>query len=181
MVRRRDIISHRSGLSNIRRRRHLDLANNIVYEHAQTAKLFSKSIATVSMAPPQRALITVTSAHASLFPASYEKGNCDTHRLAVIFRLTESPGMFLNEGLHPFKVFMEAGFDVDFGSETGTYQPDWQTQTEQFLPDEDRHDWEDPESEFRIKLGAILKPCNVEPDEVLLETALGYRYVIKCF
>jgi hypothetical protein len=56
---------------------------------------------------PRRALIAITSAHASLFQGK------------------ETTGMFVSEALHPFKVLREAGFEVDLASETGTYVADW--------------------------------------------------------
>ncbi|OJD30304.1 chaperone protein hsp31 [Diplodia corticola] len=95
------------------------------------------------MAPPRRALIAITSAHAPLYADGKETG------------------LFITEALHPFNVFKEAGFEVDLVSETGTYQPDWLSQQNEWLPDEDRKVWEDPNSEFRSKLDKLLKPTDV--------------------
>ncbi|KKY21054.1 putative chaperone protein hsp31 [Diplodia seriata] len=96
------------------------------------------------MAPPRKALIAITSAHAPLYPDGKETG------------------LFITEALHPFNVFKAAGFEVDLVSETGTYQPDWLSQQADWLPDEDRKVWEDRSSEFRGKLDKLLKPSDVD-------------------
>lgn len=98
--------------------------------------------------PPRRAIIAVTSAHAPLYPEGKETG------------------LFITEALHPYKVFREAGFEVDLVSETGTYQADWLSSTKKWLPEEDRKIWEDESSEFRKKLDAGLKPGDFNPDNV---------------
>ncbi|KAJ5675516.1 hypothetical protein N7462_008413 [Penicillium macrosclerotiorum] len=92
---------------------------------------------------PRKALIAITSAHAPLYPEGKETG------------------LFITEALHPFKVFKEAGFEVDLVSETGTYQPDWLSEQKDWLPDEDRAIWEDHSSEFRSKLDNLLKPSDI--------------------
>ncbi|KAF2731861.1 hypothetical protein EJ04DRAFT_566532 [Polyplosphaeria fusca] len=83
------------------------------------------------MAPPRKALIAITSAHAPLYPEGKETG------------------LFITEALHPFNVFKDAGFEVDLVSETGTYQADWLSETKDWLPEEDKKVWEDHSSEFR--------------------------------
>lgn len=75
-------------------------------------------------------------------------------------------GLFITEALHPFRVFRDAGFEVDLVSETGTYQPDWLSQQKDWLPDEDRKIWEDHSSEFRSKLDHLLKPEDVDWSKV---------------
>ncbi|KAI8716625.1 hypothetical protein NCS52_00956700 [Fusarium sp. LHS14.1] len=72
------------------------------------------------MAPPKKALIAITSAHAPL----YEGG--------------KETGLFITEALHPFNVFKQAGFETDLVSETGTCQPDWLSTTKDWLPEKDR-------------------------------------------
>ncbi|KAF9875436.1 hypothetical protein CkaCkLH20_07256 [Colletotrichum karsti] len=99
------------------------------------------------MAPPKKALIAVTSAHAPLYPKGQETG------------------LFITEALHPFNVFRSSGFDVDLVSETGTYQPDWLSQQPDWLPDKDRKVWEDHQSEFRSKLDKLLKPQDIDPEQ----------------
>ena len=100
------------------------------------------------MAPPRRALIAITSAHAPLYPEGKETG------------------LFVTEALHPFKVFRDAGFEVDLVSETGRYQPDWLSLTADWLPEEDKKVWEDHSSEFRSKLDKLLKPSDIKAEEV---------------
>ncbi len=98
------------------------------------------------MAPPRRALIAVTSAHAPLYPDGKETG------------------LFITEALHPFNVFRKAGFEVDIVSETGTYQPDWLSQQSDWLKDQDKKDWEDTNSDFRKALDKGYKPGDLDPD-----------------
>lgn len=100
------------------------------------------------MAPPRKAVIAVSSAHAPLYPEGKETG------------------LFITEALHPFKVFKKAGFDVDLVSENGTYSPDWLSQQKDWLPDEDRAVWEDHSSEFRSKLDKLLNPGDIKPENV---------------
>lgn len=100
------------------------------------------------MAPPKKALIAVTSAHAPLYPEGKETG------------------LFITEALHPFNVFKKAGFEVDLVSETGSYEPDWLSQQKDWLPDEDRKVWEDHSSEFRSKLDKLYKPNDLDAKNV---------------
>lgn len=100
------------------------------------------------MAPPRKALITVTSAHAPLYPEGKETG------------------LFITEALHPFNVFRAAGFEVDLVSETGSYSPDWLSQQKEWLPEEDKLVWEDHSSEFRSKLDKLLKPADIDWSKV---------------
>jgi D-lactate dehydratase len=72
----------------------------------------------------------------------------------------------VTEALHPFNVFRKAGFQVDLVSETGSYQADWLSTTKDWLPEEDRKVWEDPNSEFRKKLDAHLKPSDFKHEDV---------------
>ena len=85
------------------------------------------------MSPPRRAVIAITSATAPL-----HDGN--------------PTGFFISEGLHPFQVFKEAGFEVDVVSEKGTYVEDWLSQQPSFLNGEDKKQWEDKSGEFRQKV-----------------------------
>jgi putative intracellular protease/amidase len=55
------------------------------------------------MAPECKALIAVTSIYIPLYPDG------------------KKTGLFITEALHLFKVFKNAGFEVDLVSETGTY------------------------------------------------------------
>ena len=74
--------------------------------------------------------------------------------------------MFITEALHPYTVFKEHGFDVDFVSETGTYDPDWLSQQGDWLKGEDKDAWEGKTGEFRAKLDGLAKAGDVDPDKV---------------
>lgn len=109
------------------------------------------------MAPPRKAVIAVSSAHAPLYPEGKETG------------------LFITEALHPFNVFKKAGFEVDLVSENGTYSPDWLSQQKDWLPDADRAVWEDHSSEFRSKLDKLLKPSNIKPENVRYLAILSHQ------
>lgn len=106
---------------------------------------------------PRKALIAVTSAHAPLYPEGKETG------------------VFVSEALHPYKVFREAGLDVDLVSETGKYQADWLSLTKEYLDGEDKKIWEDKSSEFRSKMDNLLKPNDVDPSKVSSHVLDGRR------
>jgi putative intracellular protease/amidase len=96
------------------------------------------------MSRPRRALISVTSASATLFDGK------------------ETTGLFISEALHPYKVLRAAGFEVDLASETGTYTPDWLSQRPDFLNGDDLTTWNDTDSEFRKKLDSMPKASELD-------------------
>ncbi|KAF7534728.1 hypothetical protein G7054_g5963 [Neopestalotiopsis clavispora] len=96
------------------------------------------------MSPQRRALISITSAQATLFNG------------------TETTGLFISEALHPYNVLRAAGFEVDLASETGSYTPDWLSQQPDFLHGEDLKTWEDTNSEFRQKLDNMPKAADLD-------------------
>ncbi|KAI0096004.1 class I glutamine amidotransferase-like protein [Nemania sp. FL0031] len=96
------------------------------------------------MSPPRRALIAVTSAHATLFEGK------------------ETTGLFIGEALHPFQVLKAAGFEVDLASETGSYTADWLSQQPDFLNGDDLTTWNDTTSEFRQKLDNMPKAADLD-------------------
>ena len=96
------------------------------------------------MAPARRALISITSASATLFQGK------------------ETTGLFISEALHPFKVLTAAGFEVDLASETGSYTPDWLSQQPDFLNGEDLDIWNDKNSDFRKKLDNMPKASELD-------------------
>ncbi|KAL7796284.1 class I glutamine amidotransferase-like protein [Trichoderma afarasin] len=97
------------------------------------------------MAPlPKRAVITVTSAKADLFNGK------------------ETTGVFISEALHPFRVFRDAGFEVDLVSETGKYTPDWLSLQADFLNGSDKEMYDDLQSEFRQKLDNMPTPSELD-------------------
>jgi putative intracellular protease/amidase len=96
------------------------------------------------MTPPRRALISITSAQASLFNGK------------------ETTGLFISEALHPYNVLRTAGFEVDLASETGTYTPDWLSQQPDFLNGNDLTTWNDVNSEFRKKLDNMSRAADLD-------------------
>ncbi|KAI6752299.1 hypothetical protein HG530_013668 [Fusarium avenaceum] len=96
------------------------------------------------MSPPRRALISITSATATLFNGK------------------ETTGLFISEALHPYNVLVAAGFEVDLASETGTYTPDWLSQQPDFLKGDDLSIWNDTNSDFRKKLDNMPKASEVD-------------------
>lgn len=96
------------------------------------------------MSPPRRALISITSAQASLFEGK------------------ETTGLFISEALHPYNVLIAAGFDVDFASETGSYTPDWLSQQPDFLNGKNLETWNDKNSDFRKKLDNMPKAADLD-------------------
>ncbi|KAI5242845.1 hypothetical protein E4T43_04574 [Aureobasidium subglaciale] len=96
------------------------------------------------MSPPRRALISITSASASLFNGQ------------------ETTGLFISEALHPYNVLTAAGFSVDLASETGSYTPDWLSQQPDFLKGSDLTTWNDKTSDFRQKLDNMPKASEID-------------------
>ncbi|KAK4031926.1 class I glutamine amidotransferase-like protein [Parachaetomium inaequale] len=96
------------------------------------------------MSPARRALISITSAQATLFQGK------------------ETTGLFISEALHPFRVLTAAGFEVDLASETGSYTPDWLSQQPDFLNGEDLAIWNDTNCDFRKKLDNMPKAADLD-------------------
>ncbi|OKL56571.1 hypothetical protein UA08_08064 [Talaromyces atroroseus] len=96
------------------------------------------------MSPPRRALISITSAQATLFQGK------------------ETTGLFISEALHPYNVLTAAGFEVDLASETGSYTPDWLSQQPDFLNGSDLEIWNNVNSDFRRKLDNMPKAAEVD-------------------
>jgi hypothetical protein len=113
------------------------------------------------MSPPRRALISITSASATLFDGK------------------ETTGLFISEALHPYKVLTAAGFEVDLASETGTYTPDWLSQQPDFLNGEDLAIWNDTNSEFRKRLDNMPKASELDPSKYgLFYASAGHAALI---
>lgn len=101
------------------------------------------------MSSPRRALIAITSAHASLF----ESGGHKT-------------GVFISEALHPYNVLKAAGFEVDIASEIGTWTEDWLSLQPGFLSDEERKQYDDKSSDFRKEIDRNTKAGDLLEKEV---------------
>ena len=113
------------------------------------------------MSPPRRALISVTSAQATLFQGK------------------ETTGLFITEALHPYNVLVAAGFEVDLASETGTYTPDWLSQQPDFLNGEDLATWQNVNSNFRQKLDNMPKAADLDPSKYgLFYASAGHAALI---
>lgn len=96
------------------------------------------------MVLPRKAIISITSAQATLFNGK------------------ETTGLFISEALHPYDVLTAAGFEVDLVSETGTYIADWLSQQPDFLNGKDLQTWNDKASDFRKKLDNMPKAADVD-------------------
>lgn len=94
--------------------------------------------------PARKALISITSASATLFQGK------------------ETTGLFIVEALHPYKALVAAGFEVDLASETGSYTPDWLSQQPDFLNGEDLEIWNNLGSDFRKKLDNMPKASELD-------------------
>ncbi|KAK2763123.1 hypothetical protein FQN54_009758 [Arachnomyces sp. PD_36] len=113
------------------------------------------------MSPPRKALISITSASATLFQGK------------------EITGLFITEALHPYKVLVAAGFDVDFSSETGTYTPDWLSQQPDHLNGSDLEAWNDTDSDFRKKLDNMPRAADLDGSEYgLFYASAGHAALI---
>ncbi|CRG86573.1 hypothetical protein PISL3812_03583 [Talaromyces islandicus] len=96
------------------------------------------------MSPARKALISITSAKATLFGGK------------------ETTGLFISEALHPYNVLVAAGFEVDLASETGSYTADWLSQQPDFLNGDDLTTWNNSSSDFRKKLDNMPKAADVD-------------------
>ncbi|KAJ5361789.1 hypothetical protein N7541_002633 [Penicillium brevicompactum] len=113
------------------------------------------------MSPARKALISITSASASLFNGK------------------ETTGLFISEALHPYNVLVAAGFEVDLASETGSYTPDWLSQQPDFLNGEDLKTWNDVNSSFRQKLDNMPKAADVDGSQYgLFYASAGHAALI---
>lgn len=113
------------------------------------------------MSPARKALISITSAQATLFQGK------------------ETTGLFISEALHPFNVLTAAGFEVDLASETGKYTPDWLSQQPDFLNGDDLKTWNDPNSDFCRKLDNLHKAADLDKSQYgLFYASAGHAALI---
>ena len=93
---------------------------------------------------PRKALISVSSFQGAIFPDG------------------SKTGVFFTEALHPFEVLTAAGFEVDFASETGSFNFDEFSLTPPFLVGSDKAVHENSNSPFMAKLtGHCMKASDV--------------------
>jgi len=96
----------------------------------------------MSNALPRKAVIAVSSFNGAIYPGGHKTG------------------LFLTEALHPFEVFVAAGFEVDLASESGTFGFDFNSLTPPFLSGSDRAVYNNPNHHFMGKLTSQLKKAS---------------------
>jgi putative intracellular protease/amidase len=74
-------------------------------------------------------------------------------------------GLYFTEAWHPYKIFTENGFEVDFISETGTYGFDEHSILPNAITKEDYKVFQDKNHPFMIKLNNLLTPSKINPDD----------------
>jgi len=88
---------------------------------------------------PRKVLIAISSFNGSIYPAGHKTG------------------LFLTEALHPYEVFVAAGFDVDLASETGTFGFDFNSLQPPFLSGSSKAIYNNSDHPFMVKLNSQLK------------------------
>ncbi|KAJ1820293.1 plasma membrane heat shock protein [Coemansia sp. RSA 2671] len=94
---------------------------------------------------PKRALLAITSYSGPFYPNG------------------DPTGLFYTEALHPYNVLTAAGFKVDLASETGTYGIDPHSIDKMFMTEADTATYNDPASEFSLKLKSTHKASDLNP------------------
>src|SRR5499425_2759696 len=88
---------------------------------------------------PRRVLIAISSFNGPIYPAGHKTG------------------LFLTEALHPYEVFVAAGFEVDLASETGTFGLDFNSLQPPFLSGSSKAIYNNAGHPFMVKLNSHLK------------------------
>ena len=91
---------------------------------------------------PRKAVIAVSSFNGAIYPNGHKTG------------------LFLTEALHPYEVFVAAGFDVDLASETGTFGFDFNSLTPPFLAGSDQAVYKNANHPFMVALKSRLKKAS---------------------
>jgi len=65
--------------------------------------------------------------------SSAQGSHCDLELQWAHLSCWPQDGLFLTEALHPYEVFVAAGFEVDLASETGTFGLDFNSLQPPFL------------------------------------------------
>jgi len=105
---------------------------------------------------PRRALLAVTSANVPF----WEDG--------------KKTGLFYTEALHPYETLTAAGFEVHLASETGKSGLDEHSTEDQFLNDDDKKIYQNPEHPFNVALNSNLrKASDLDPSQYGLLLASG--------
>ena len=79
----------------------------------------------------------------------------------VFYKDGAKTGVFVVEALHPFEVFHENKFEIDFILETGSFGWDEHSLSADFLPENDKAVWKDKNSAFSKALAQIKTPQQV--------------------
>lgn len=97
---------------------------------------------------PRKALIALSSFDGAIFPDG------------------SKTGVFFTEALHPYEVLTQAGFEVDFASETGTYAFDEFSLLPPFLVGSDKAVHENPVHPFMVKMTSqVMKASDLRHGE----------------
>ena len=91
---------------------------------------------------PRKAVIAISSFNGAIYPGG------------------RKTGLFLTEALHPYEVFVAAGFEVDLASETGTFGFDFNSLTPPFLSGSDKAVYHNPDHLFMAGLKSKLKKAS---------------------
>lgn len=91
---------------------------------------------------PRKAIIAISSFNGEIYPGGHKTG------------------LFFTEALHPYEVLVEAGFEVDLASETGTFGYDDNSLTPPFLAGSDQAVYKNPKHPFMVKLQSQLKKAS---------------------
>src|SRR5262245_53351411 len=91
---------------------------------------------------PRKAVIAISSFNGAIYPGGHKTG------------------LFLTEALHPYEVFVAAGFEVDLASETGTFGFDFNSLTPPFLSGSDQAVYTNPNHPFMVGLKSKLKKAS---------------------
>lgn len=105
----------------------------------------------MSSSVPRKAIVSLSSFNGAIFPDG------------------SKTGVFFTEALHPFQVLTEAGFEVDFVSETGAYDFDEFSLLPPFLAGSDKAVHDNPDHPFMIKMATqVRKASEVDPSQYSL-------------
>jgi putative intracellular protease/amidase len=96
----------------------------------------------MSQTLPRRAVIAISSFTGAIYPGGHKTG------------------LFLTEALHPYEVFVAAGFEVDLASETGTFGFDFNSLTPPFLSGSDQAVYNNPGHPFMADLKSKLQKAS---------------------
>jgi len=89
--------------------------------------------------------------------SSAQGSHCDLELQWAHLSCWPQDGLFLTEALHPYEVFVAAGFEVDLASETGTFGLDFNSLQPPFLSGSSKAIYDNSDDPFMVKLNSQLK------------------------